>query len=943
MVSIRRISTAALLGIAGTAVAGDGAWTTTGPEGGSTFHLVVDATAPDTLTLAARGGLFRSTDAGDTWSRFEGGLLYAYPYGLASSDMNDTVFVAPDANSLFRNSGGGAWVPTGLALPPGSYVMDLSLRDGGDQHLALATSAGVYTSADSGASFSLGAGTGLPAGVDMARIENADGGRLYAAYNAPIAPFTAQVFRSDDNGNTWNPTGDLPGFANYLSYRSGDLESAPGDADRVYFVSNFSAYRSIDGGANWTECGSSGGGHKQLLVDAVDPDLLWLATDGALASSIDGCASWTPHDTGISASGTLPDALMAVALAPGFPADDRIWVASEHGGVYRSSDAAASFVEINSGMTSTNIRAVAAHPVDSSVLLLGYGDAASPSGVLFRSDSGGLAWSRSNTGLDAAQVRGLTIDPTTAASAATTHVYAVGSSRLNRLEPGPTTTDGGIYKSTDGGATWSTIDGGLPMTYFGARFIGTVRSLVLDPTSCALPPSSGPCVAGPLQTAYVSASGRANHGAGVYDAARIYKSTDAGATWNASETGLPPPSVTGSCYVSQIAVPLVIDPDNPDTLYVGLVLGSIGDGCPAPTVANGIFKSIDGGASWTHASNGLARIDGAGSSHYNILALAMDPDDSNVLYAGGYRELSDGGGGRMFKSIDGGANWSDISVGIAGVDVRAIVVDPADSNTVYAGAGGGSLADPSGVYRSTDGGLTWNSFSIGLPADAATALSLDPHNPARMFAGTPGGLWELNRVADADSDGVSTATEDAAPNGGDANGNGTPDAEEANVASFVGSPTAPAKTAIKGTPLPPVTISVLPLAGTCDRINNAHALPSDTLPADTARGVAPTLFDRGLLRFELPDCQQARVTVQFRGADDSDVDWAWRNYGPLMPGDASSFDWYTFTGARKIAADTWELDIDSEARGNYRGSGESILFVGAPGFVDIHLFSDGLE
>ncbi|MBB5206588.1 WD40/YVTN/BNR-like repeat-containing protein [Chiayiivirga flava] len=937
----QRCMLALLAAAAGVAQAGPGVWTTTGPEGGATMQIVVDPTAPGTLTLAARGGLYRSTDGGDSWSRFEDGLLYQYPYGLVASDTGDAMFVAPDAGTLFRSSGGAGWSPTGLSLPPGAYLLDLSLRAGGDQHLALATSVGVLTSGDGGASFAPAAGTGLPAGVDMARIEHAAGSRLYAAYGQAVPPFTAQVFRSDDNGGTWTPTADLPGFAGFVSYGDGDLEAAPADADRIYFASNGAVYRSNDAGGSWIECATTPGNHRQLAVDAGDPDRLWLATGEALASSTDGCATWTLHGSGLSADGTRPDALVTVVPASGFPVDDRVWVGTEHGGVYRSDDAAATFSAINTGMISSNVRAIAVHPLAASRILVGYGDATSPSATLWRSDDGGGSWTRSNGGLDAVQLRGLAIDPTTAATTATTHVYAVGSSRRLGVAPDPSNTDGGIYKSTDGGVTWSTIDAGLPATYFGTRYIGTVRNIVLDPRSCASPPASGPCTAGPLQTAYVTASGRANHTSGVYEAARVYKSTNAGLTWAASDIGLPLPSLAGPCPTSQIAVPLVIDPRSPDTLYLGLTLNQTDPACPEPTVANGIFKSTDGGATWVHASGGLARVGGPGSSHYNVLALAMDPNDSDVLYAGGYRDSYDFSGGRVFKSIDAGASWSEVSVGVAGADVRALVVDPSDSDTVYAGVGGGSPADPSGVYRSTDGGLTWNSFSIGLPVDAATALTVDPHDATRLLAGTPGGLWEFTQVADEDSDGAVTSVEDAAPNGGDANGNGVQDAGESDVASFFGiADAAPGRGAA---PPPAITLDVLPLAGTCARINNAHAIAGGRLPHDVARGVAATLFDRGVLRFELPDCERARVTVTFHGADDSDPDWVWRNYGPLQPGVAGSFGWYTFAGARKIAADTWELTIDAGERGNYRDDAASILFVGAPGFVDIHLFGDGLE
>ena len=928
-------------GATATALAGPGVWTTTGPEGGEVPFLVADAGAPGTLIAASRGGLFRSVDGATTWQRFENGLLFDFPRDLQMSDSGSTAFVVLKDQRLYRSSAGGDWAATALAIVPGDVLTEVSLRGGSDQFLAVASIDGLQLSSNGGATFTTPTATGLPATAELRRVEYASSMRLFAAFADIPAGHASPVFRSDDSGATWSATGALPTGSYFLQFGDGDLESAPSDPSRLYFSASNGVFVSVDAGDSWAACGAGVGAAAQIVVESADPDVLWVATREGIFSSTDACAHWTPHINGLNSDGVHTDRIEAIALSPGFPGDGTLWASGQHSGVYRSSDSGALFVPANNGLVASNIRAIAMHPVDANAILLGYGDAFDPSPALYRSSDGGATWPRSNAGLTATQLRDIRIDPTTAGTTASTHVYAVGSSLSSSA-----LADGGIYKSTDGGANWSIIDTGLPIHPIeGVPYAGNLRTIALDPRSCASPPITGDCVTGPLQTAYVTASGMPNFFADTYDAARVYKSVNAGVSWTASDTGLPAmPTMPADCFLSQFPVPLVVDPANPQTLYLGIAFNrDFAPPCSVPTTANGVFKSTDGGASWTHSSNGFPRLGGAGSSHWNVLALAIDPNDTDTLYAGAYQSTPDRSfDGRVLKSTDGGANWSDISVGIAGADVRAILVDPADSNTVYAGTGGGSLTDPSGIYRSTDGGLTWISTSIGLPADAATALAVDPHDPDRLLAGTAGGLWEFTRIPDADSDGASTTVEAAAPNGGDANGNGVPDGEEASVASFFGVNAATTK-AGKGAPLPAVTISVTPLAGTCDRINNAHALDPASLPADTARGVAPALFERGVLRFELPDCLVARVNVQFHGADYRDVDWQWRNYGPQTPGDATSFDWYTFVGARKVAADTWELTLDNLERGNYRGDGNSILFVGAPGFVDIHLFGDAFE
>ena len=113
---------------------------------------------------------------------------------------------------------------------------------------------------------------------------------------------------------------------------------------------------------------------------------------------------------------------------------------------------------------------------------------------------------------------------------------------------------------------WATIDNGIPRFTLGdgvehSYFIIS-RTVIADPSS-----GSGPGADGPLQTLYLGGSGTIHRdGAGdpVVMAARIYKSTDAGASWAASDTGLP----LDPMYPVQV-VPLAINPDNPSILYAG--------------------------------------------------------------------------------------------------------------------------------------------------------------------------------------------------------------------------------------------------------------------------------------------------------------------------------------------------------------------------------------
>jgi hypothetical protein len=108
-----------------------------------------------------------------------------------------------------------------------------------------------------------------------------------------------------------------------------------------------------------------------------------------------------------------------------------------------------------------------------------------------------------------------------------------------------------------------------------------------------------------------------------------------------------------------------------------------------------------------------------------VFSIAIDPNDPNTIYAG-----TPGGG--IFKSSNGGENWSEVNTGLTHRTVRALVINPKDSNTVYAGTFG------RGVFKSTDGGESWSEVNPGLTNRNVTFLAIDPKNSNTIYAGTNG-------------------------------------------------------------------------------------------------------------------------------------------------------------------------------------------------------------
>ncbi len=995
-ISVRALAGAMALTAMGAASAGVGTWTTAGPHGGRISEVAISPLSPNnTYLTVGRGGLFRTTNGGGSWTRAEAGLpanLSIFAMDAATSGTSAAYALTGGAGVVYRSADFGlSWFALPAPWAGVAFPADLDVGPGDGSRVAVVTGDSAYVSTNNGSSWTTSAAGSFPSGP-MVYVAIAANGDVYAAANSfdPAGYGLQMVRKSTDGGATWAAAGSLPdtdpspGVSPLISFLR-ELATAPSDADRLYAAGGGLA-TSGDGGANWSEVAVPASCFPNTVdVSPASSVAVWVqCSSGTLLRTDDASVAvptWVAMDpitNNYTINGTDPAQAAALALHPAYPVTPHIVAGTEYGGILRSTNNGGLWIERNDGLESTTIRALATHPRDSSVVLAGFGDAFSTSVPLYLSADGGASWANSSLGLNAEQIRALAIDPTTVdanpLTAESFHVYGVGRSAPI---PDASALDGGIYKSTTSGNSWSTIDSGIATSSFFTPggpvmrpFMGTVRSVVLDPRSCDSPPVSGPCpavvpptAASTLKTVLVGGSGRLTRSSTMplscpdtVVASRIYRSTNAGATWVASDSGIPTgedlnPGTPGEqCVQIGGVVPLVIDPNNPLVLYAGTFLTVFDPSFPAePTINNGVFKSTDGGLTWTHSSNGLPRVGGAASSHWDVLSFAIAPGNSNRLYATAINfDLS--AAGRVYRSNDAGATWVRADSGIAGSDVRALLVDPDDptGDTLFAGAGG-SAANPGGVYRSTDGGLTWNSYSIGLQADAALALAIPDRplgSPFRLFAGTVSGTWEFTEAADPDGDGAPTPVEaqSPGPTTGDGNGDGMPDAGQASVASNTGSVfeiAGGAGLAGKGAGTA-VDFTVSISEGSCAQINNSQLVDPGFLPIDPLNSLVS--YPQGAIRFELPNCAQAQIEVIFHGGTFNPRDWRWRNFGPTIPGDDATFAWYDL-GARaeQVATNRWRLTLDAGQFGVYRSSGDNILLLGGPAFLPAEVFLNGFE
>jgi photosystem II stability/assembly factor-like uncharacterized protein len=495
----------------------------------------------------------------------------------------------------------------------------------------------------------------------------------------------------------------------------------------------------------WTNVGPVGGRMPFLVIDPTDPTTFYAGSAVGVFKSQDSGTSWI--NTGMVATGLVIDPKNPATLYALAPTDDGS-IATR---LFKSTDGGATWNE------------VFWLPPGSSMLTIDpqgtlYAVAGNPPHFLYKSTDGGVNWIVLPALPNSAYFVHLAVDPQ---NAGTLYAAAIGNIAGRSLVT--------VYKSRDGGASWSQSGSGLPAN--GGFF--TSRALTIDPKNPG--------------TLYVTMASGA------------YKSTDGGASWRAANSGLP---TTNQMLISGV----VIDPQNPSKLYApffaprmngaifkssngGLNWSAVNSGVLPPgsgflpgvgglvidrqntdtiyaLTENGMSRSMDGGATWNVYFRpraipvsslvmdplnsgtiyaGSYKSTDAGMSWVPLgagtVALAIDPQTPSTLYGGGVEDCGDALSGGFLKSVDGGGTWIDTR---SRIDcLSAIVADPQTPGTIYAVS--------NGVNKSTDGGTSWLSLNSGLPggtaAGAVRFLAIDPQNTATLYATLYDG--RLFKIADA--------------------------------------------------------------------------------------------------------------------------------------------------------------------------------------------------
>ncbi len=530
--------------------------------------------------------------------------------------------------------------------------------------------------------------------------------------------------------------------------------------------------KSVDGGATWQQSlnfsQSNLEGVFDMLINPLKPSTVWAATTDGLYRSFNSGGDWTK----------VHSVLMTTDLAMKPGDTSTLYIAcgnfaSSGTGLYKSTNAGAvtpTFTKLTSGLPAyTGMARIAISTANTSRIFasIGHDPGTSTKFGLYVSTNQGSTWKKATTtniiNGQGWYAHDVVIDPANAntvywgeidiykstnAGLSFTKVSdwagwnlsntaigttAEGSSKYVHADnhrlfmTGSTVwscTDGGLFKTTNGGTTWQSLNGGLQTvqiypnisvsktdpnymllglqdngTFVYRGVPGCKRVIGADGFSTAIDPSND------------------NIGFAEYYFLNLKKSSDKGLSFPTTSYTNNYNSFTipneNACFNS----PFVFAFNNTNIMYAGTIY---------------LKKSINKGSTWTNA-NGGSMISGASNP---IITIATAPTDDNTVYI----SASPGGNirSKLFRSIDGGTTVTDISATLPDRYYTKIAVDPADKNRVAVTVSGfGS----SHVFITHDGGTSWTDIGAGLPDVPHNTLAFDPNNTSILYVGNDLGVY----------------------------------------------------------------------------------------------------------------------------------------------------------------------------------------------------------
>ncbi|MGB9181591.1 MAG: DUF4214 domain-containing protein [Pyrinomonadaceae bacterium] len=655
-----------------------------------------------------------------------------------------------------------------------------------------ASTGGIWHSTDGGANFTPVSDNQVDLAVGSIAFSKSNPSIVYAGMgDAQTGRYMGTGFlRSTDGGQTWTRV-DVSGLP-LFPLATNKVEVDPNDSNRVYlslygYVNNTTGgnyiggfYVSTNGGVNWTR--TLYGDSYDVVINPANRQTLYIGMDnlvingsiqtgGGLHKSTDSGITWNQIYS--APAGGVDNIKVAVS-----PADSqRIYVYSGNGvstNLAVSTNGGASWTEksttsLDKGQFWYNCY-IYADPTNADTVYIGARD-------VFKSTNGGNTWTNLTHNYS-----GNSFQPRSANAHPDQHSLAFYPGNSNVIYIG---NDGGLYKTTNGGSTFQSLNDTLSLTQFtsiarhptnplisygGTQDNGTQRRSVATPDQWQdfAGGDGGNTVIDPVNPGnvvttvyYGLASSWANNGSTYLGGTS--NETFGEPTIGYARIGFYPPlvgnGVNSTLYFGTYRLFVNTNPSlnmsawtapggTTDLTKGGSdVLNAIGVGRSNHNyIYTGSFQgramvSTDGGVNWTDITAGLP--------NRSISDIRVDAGNPSIAYIA----FSGFASGHIFKTTNTGASWTDVSGNLPNIPVNAIFIDQNNASIVY-------LGTDIGVFRSTTGGTSWSSFNDGLPPVIVTGFTANANGQIQI-ATYGRGAYEMSGVS---SDDFSVTTDSSTRN-----------------------------------------------------------------------------------------------------------------------------------------------------------------------------------
>jgi len=602
-----------------------------------------------------------------------------------------------------------------------------------------APAGGIWKSIDSGSTWTVLTDDLPQIGVSGIAIDYADSDIIYIATGDDDAgdSYSVGIFKSEDGGATWNPTGLNPGNS---PDSMNDIYIHPSNSNILWVATNNGVYKTINGGVFWTNVnGTQGLNIRDIKLKPGDPNTIYAASSSVLYRSTNGGDSFSITNFGLpSSSGRL--------VIDVTPADANVvYVLSANSssgfqGIYKSTNSALSFTTQATSGTVGDIFESSQAWYDLAFAVSDNNANEIYTGVL-------NIWKSTNSGTNMTKVNSWNSPGSASYTHADIHLLRFYNGELFAG------TDGGFYKSSNNGNNFTDLTAGMQIGQFykiavskqtSANMVGGLQ----DNGGFALNNNTWQNYYGAdgMDTAVDPNNPNLYYGF-IQNGGGLYISNDAGASSSGSVGGpesgnwITPLAVNkegvvyagysslyklcgsfeavSSSFGSNISC-LEIDDINPDNIYVA-------------TYSN-LSKSTDRGVNFNQVE----------SFSSDITSIEVNNSNSDIVYV-----TTSGTNGKVMKSIDGGLTFSDITGSLPSITKNIIKhQDFHSQHPLYVGT---SL----GVYRYDDTLGDWDLFENGLPNVAVTDLEINI-NDSNITAATYGrGVWQSSIPTESISDELS--------------------------------------------------------------------------------------------------------------------------------------------------------------------------------------------